>query len=425
MRFRRVLSLIVTVGLILNHSQISFSAVTPKAGAACSKVGKKQNFAGKTFTCVKKGKKLVWNQGVAIAKPAPVISPTPSVSASPVPSPTPSPTPTPNVSNTPTPSPTPTPEITPTPTSFDDLYESRKGISLAAWSKLSQTLDTNSARTSSIDIYTGTNTVTFFDDYPKIVGLVSRAFPKQALPEKVIVIRYQYPDLTWAENLLQQKISANDYMWLQRNEGNQPTASNCDVSTRNCMGAKQQTTVSGIALILQGVANSINSYDPTGKARFASGMLEVHEYFHSLQRIPIMNRGVNVWPHAWFREGSAEWVQNAVVNYKDFKSYRDFMKADCGPSCSRMTEQQIKEFLDSANENFLPAKFDQFLNYSLGSFVIEALVALKGQESLIDMYAAMGRKLTFDEAFKEIYGAEWSKAKAILAKTVYANINEL
>ncbi len=425
MRFRAVLSLIVTTGLILNIPQISFSAVTPKAGAVCSKLGKKQNSAGKTFTCVKKGKKLVWNQGVVIAKPTPITSPSSTVSPSPVPTPAPTvsiaPTPTPEL----TPAPPPPPEITPTPTSFDDLYETRKGISLAAWSKLSQTLEANSVRTNSMDVYTGINTFPFFDDYPKMVGLVSRAFPKQAIPEKVIVIRYQYVDLNWAENLLQQKISANDYMWLQRNEGNQPTASNCEASARNCRGSKQQTTVSGIALILQGVENSANGYDPTFKARSQTGMLEVHEYFHSLQRIPIMNRGVNIWPHAWFREGSAEWVQNAVVNYKDFKSYKDFMKADCGPSCLRMTEQQIKEFLDLANENFLPAKFDQFLNYSMGSFVIEALVALKGQESLIEMYAAMGRKLSFEEAFKEIYGAEWSKAKEILAKTVYANINGL
>lgn len=45
-------------------------AANPKAGSACTKLNQKVNFADKTFTCVKKGSKLVWNAGVASAKPA-------------------------------------------------------------------------------------------------------------------------------------------------------------------------------------------------------------------------------------------------------------------------------------------------------------------------------------------------------------------
>ncbi len=39
---------------------------TPKAGAKCSKVGATSTSAGKKFTCIKSGKKLVWNKGVAV-----------------------------------------------------------------------------------------------------------------------------------------------------------------------------------------------------------------------------------------------------------------------------------------------------------------------------------------------------------------------
>ncbi len=46
------------------------AAANPKAGAACTKLNQKVNFADKTFTCVKKGSKLIWNAGVASAKPA-------------------------------------------------------------------------------------------------------------------------------------------------------------------------------------------------------------------------------------------------------------------------------------------------------------------------------------------------------------------
>jgi hypothetical protein len=63
----------------------SYAAV--KAGSACSKAGIKSVSAGKTYTCVKSGKKLVWNKGVLIpvAKPSPAASaaPAPGASASP------------------------------------------------------------------------------------------------------------------------------------------------------------------------------------------------------------------------------------------------------------------------------------------------------------------------------------------------------
>ena len=44
-------------------------AANPKPGAACPKVNQKVVYSNKNFTCVKKGSKLVWNSGVAIAKP--------------------------------------------------------------------------------------------------------------------------------------------------------------------------------------------------------------------------------------------------------------------------------------------------------------------------------------------------------------------
>jgi hypothetical protein len=60
-----------------------------KAGASCKKAGQTSTVAGKKYICVKSGKKLVWNKGVAIAKPTPVVTPTPAVEPTPTPTPTP------------------------------------------------------------------------------------------------------------------------------------------------------------------------------------------------------------------------------------------------------------------------------------------------------------------------------------------------
>ena len=47
-------------------------AATPKAGSKCTKAGSKTTAAGKKYICVKSGKKLVWNKGVAAKKSVPV-----------------------------------------------------------------------------------------------------------------------------------------------------------------------------------------------------------------------------------------------------------------------------------------------------------------------------------------------------------------
>ena len=93
----------------------SAEAVKPRAGASCKTLGAKQISNNREFTCVKKGKKRVWNKGVArrIQPTAtPSLAPTSSVTPTPTPTPSPSLTPTP----TPTPTSTPTVVVTPTPT---------------------------------------------------------------------------------------------------------------------------------------------------------------------------------------------------------------------------------------------------------------------------------------------------------------------
>jgi M6 family metalloprotease-like protein len=94
--------LVAVLSLSLVTAQLSVAAVTP--GTKCSKAGATSTYNGKKYTCVKSGKKLLWNKGVALPKPKPVATSTPS----------PSPTPTQTVEPAPvfTPSPTPTPTQT-------------------------------------------------------------------------------------------------------------------------------------------------------------------------------------------------------------------------------------------------------------------------------------------------------------------------
>ena len=66
----RLIALLVITPLLLS-SQLSPSHAAAKAGAKCQKVGIQSVVGTKTFTCIKSGKKLVWNKGVLISTKTP------------------------------------------------------------------------------------------------------------------------------------------------------------------------------------------------------------------------------------------------------------------------------------------------------------------------------------------------------------------
>jgi len=139
---RRKGLLAVAVALLL-ALVTPLQAATPKAGAKCSKAGTTTTAAGKKFTCIKSGNKLVWNKGVAIkAAPKPWLNP---VFKPEEPSPTPSPTP--SATPTPIPTPTPTPTIVRKPWEFtylkiwDELDKAQNQASFPFEYKLSPTVN--------------------------------------------------------------------------------------------------------------------------------------------------------------------------------------------------------------------------------------------------------------------------------------------
>ena len=96
----QILLISLAISLPVFATPNSLAAI--KAGTTCPKVGKTSTYLSKKFTCIKSGKKFVWDKGVKI----PVVVPPKST---PTPSDTPAPTPAP--SDTPAPTPTPTPTV--------------------------------------------------------------------------------------------------------------------------------------------------------------------------------------------------------------------------------------------------------------------------------------------------------------------------
>ena len=73
-RFLVLLTVTLTLGLLQ-----PIATAAPKPGTACKKAGQTSTSAGIKYTCVKSGKKLVWDKGVAIKKAEPAPVPTPEI----------------------------------------------------------------------------------------------------------------------------------------------------------------------------------------------------------------------------------------------------------------------------------------------------------------------------------------------------------
>jgi hypothetical protein len=84
---KRALAIGLVAVLALGVSP-SISSAAVKAGATCKKLGQVSKKAGKEYTCIKKGKKLVWSKGVVIKSAAPAVTPTPTLTPAPIPTPT-------------------------------------------------------------------------------------------------------------------------------------------------------------------------------------------------------------------------------------------------------------------------------------------------------------------------------------------------
>jgi M6 family metalloprotease-like protein len=78
---------VIILALLFGLLAAPLNAAPPKAGAKCTKAGASSTVAGKKFTCVKSGNRLVWNKGVTVkaaAKPeAPAVPTTPTTPATP------------------------------------------------------------------------------------------------------------------------------------------------------------------------------------------------------------------------------------------------------------------------------------------------------------------------------------------------------
>ncbi len=380
-------SIACVLALVVGIVAAPQSSAAVKAGATCKKAGIQSVSSGRTFTCIKQGKKLVWNKGVVV-KARPAANPSPTATPAPVASPTPAPTFTPPAR----------------PTSWADLVSKSEGITYWAWKLAQERVAQAGAASTEFVIHIGPNTEMNVKDPEKILKMVSAFYSQAPQVKKTHVVFFDFQDIKWAQEI------DKKYSSLPRTE---TVASTCQSRTL-CNGGNAYIDSNLVAFNF--VASS-----PTNRsiAMKNKGETIAHEYFHAIQVLPNFDaiyRGIEPrWMPDWIREGSAEWFATNVlsedfdflVNYQRNNSEIDLYR-------SKLSAEAIGKILTVNNGQ----SDNGFYQYNVGAKVAEALVVLKGVDSILEFDRLGAQGQTFESAFQTIYGISWAEAKPILVEAI-------
>lgn len=394
MKLRSVAGAVVgalIIGLLVMPS--SFGAI--KAGTTCKKAGLQTIDSGRKYTCVKQGKKFVWNKGVVV-KAAPVANPSPSATPAPSPSPT----------SSPSPSATPTPTFTPPPRPMDwtELVSKSGGITYWAWKLAQERKASPGAVTTKFFIHTGPNTVLNVQDPEAILRMVADFFSNTPQVKEAHATFYDFEDVVWAQE-------------IDRKYSSQPRPNEVSNSCRSksqCDGgnAYVDSKLVGFAYMSSSQTKRFGDLNP-------NGTVLAHEYFHTIQMLPMAeanSRGANpVWMPDWIREGSAQWFSTAF-GFENFDQLINYQKRDAE---NDLYQRKVSpEYVGAVLSINGGASENGWLAYNVGSKVMEALVVLKGVDSILEFYNLGAKGQSFESAFQSIYGISWAEAKPILSQAI-------
>ena len=359
---KRLIIFISILSLFLSLPLTPVNAAV-KPGDTCSKAGIKSVASSKTFTCIKSGKKLVWNKGVAVAASKP------------------------------------TPAATPTTAANDaTLWGKYSWVKPTSASSVASVASAATEKFKAYVAVTRTNST--------VIKIAAQDGSDQTLVSWVkdaanlLSKAFDYPKLSqpWLG------VIAIDRAWLEKTYIENGYSEN---EAKNNLGRAFAT---GTPAFGGSTTNTYNSGVITGLNllvidKVALAMTTGHEFFHTVQEriadgVPSPD-GLGIAPQ-WFWEGQATFVGLQTASYLGWASYitegRAYaVRRSNDPVTKSSLLSEIKKMITSSNDAD---------PYGIGAIATEFLVANVGMEKFMDIYINLGKKKSFADSFKAATGVE-------------------
>ena len=442
MRKIALASAIIVAGSLLLGS--AATAASPTAGAACSKAGATSSTSTKKFTCIKSGKKLVWNKGVAIATPVSA-TPTPTPTATPTPIATPSPSSSPVAAVFKAKNPISLPVAQNKSVTFANAVAQFAQIPQVAWQNVQDAIAANQQLEIPTKIVIGPNTDTTAQQITTLLQKAYRLFNGFQQPPTFSALVYNAADEAWAETewpklATQQSLTENPASNLNQLRAGCGFTSGTATECYGGMAVAFSNTDAGFAFMgVQSPYWSANSLQVGPISQV------VHEYTHNVQfaqgigSTPNPNGQVRITSFhkvapCWFSEGQPNAIGIPIVA-NDLNSYmqgrdnsirRKINEAGATKpalTSNGLTADAITSFLygqDIATCYNPSTNNDWQLGYNIGYAATEVLVAVGGPQSTMALLAQTASGLTWAEAFQSVYGISWKDGADILGKVLAA-----
>ena len=289
---------------------------------------------------------------------------------------------------------------------------------MIAWGDSQQIVSENSESlidTIELTFKVGPTTDLLFHDNEAMYRRAMKFFAHFCQPQQYVIAFYNYNDLGWAEELIGSLALVG-----------------CDGGI--CRGANSGLNQWGVGEGRVGI-----NPDQT-VTLYRSGPLQIHEYTHTVQASAWMDADVehpqnssNRASPCWLNEGfpHATGLSVGSNNYEDYLSMRSSeirgrhhqgALSDYG---SDYSTSMIVEYYDNSVPYDCIGKKDYDAGYSVGLLTVEALNAIAGSDSVMNLYTYMATGKDFGEAFQITYGLSWDDAKPILASYVSAVVNTI
>jgi hypothetical protein len=364
MKKKLTIALVSIFTLSLSLTPVSAAV---KAGGPCSKAGTKSVFLSKTYTCIKSGKKLVWDKGVGKSS-----------------------------------------AVVPIAISIDNL--DLKGVPQKAYDIVIKELNSRQSTTYTPTIIAGANVKQSRIDQEllgiqKAINLWSPYF----LPDKFQVVYVNYGD----ENWLEQKSTELGLASML------PPGQTWREQFRKYENCPFAMAGSG-----NGVPTFVQCLGYTFNKSASQAQTGPHEYTHLYQQ------KYNAFNISWYMEGSASFF-GWTLGFDPYeptshvRSYHlmnlwsqlpkavqdDFKSKDLGRFQSRMREISGRNTQETAN-----------MSYWVGALATEALVALYGFDKFVEWTENMQNEKDVSKVLNQTYGFSADYFYEKLAPYVWAHI---